>query len=325
MCLDFAPFTLRLTEHSLQERICEIPGFEPLSALGADGELVQIIARKQLTKLLSKRSTIYRRSRLLIIADQVTTPLSEEAALAVSLSLGESTGMYCPRTPSRTKLINIEWSEITLLPAIRDIIARMSSRVFLGEDLARNEEWLHIMKGYTVDAFQAIDILTKYPKNLRPYIGWLFPECKRVRDYYSRVRRLIDPVLKKREEMTQAALAAGQPAPVFNDALEWIKQESKANGTKYDTTTFQLIISTVAVNTTTDALHSTLVALMQHPGALQAVRDEIVQVLKAEGWKKTALYNMKLMDSALKETQRIRPFFLGMKTHPNPRVVYAEG
>ncbi|KAI1200200.1 cytochrome P450 monooxygenase [Nemania serpens] len=276
-----------------QERICEIPGFEPLSALGADGELVQIIARKQLTKLLN----------------QVTTPLSEEAALAVSLSLGEST----------------EWSEITLLPAIRDIIARMSSRVFLGEDLARNEEWLHIMKGYTVDAFQAIDILTKYPKNLRPYIGWLFPECKRVRDYYSRVRRLIDPVLKKREEMTQAALAAGQPAPVFNDALEWIKQESKANGTKYDTTTFQLIISTVAVNTTTDALHSTLVALMQHPGALQAVRDEIVQVLKAEGWKKTALYNMKLMDSALKETQRIRPFFLAMRRSVEKDMVLSDG
>lgn len=201
----------------------------------------------------------------------------------------------------------------------------MSSRVFLGEELARNEEWLRIMKGYTVDAFLAIDVLTKYPTNLRPYIGWLFPECRRVRDYYSRVRMLIDPVLKKREDMAQAALAAGQPAPVFNDALEWIKQESKANNTAYDIATFQLIISAVAVNTTTDTIHSTLVALLQHPGALQAVRDEIVQVLKTEGWKKTSLYSMKLMDSALKETQRVRPFFLGKKTHPNPRRMYAKG
>lgn len=276
-----------------QERICEIPGFEPISAFGVDGELVQIIARKQLTKLLN----------------QVTAPLSDEAALSVSVNMGEST----------------EWREIMLLPAVRDIIARMSSRVFLGEELARNEEWLRIMTGYTVDAFQAIDILTKYPKKLRPYIGWLFPECRRVQDYYGRVRGLIDPVLKKREDMAQAALAAGQPAPVFNDALEWIKEESKANSTSYDTATFQLIVSAVAVNTTTDALHSVLVALLQHPGTLQAVRDEAVRVLEAEGWKKTSLYNMKLMDSALKETQRIKPFFLAMRRSVEADTVLSDG
>ncbi|KAI1118241.1 cytochrome P450 monooxygenase [Nemania sp. NC0429] len=276
-----------------QDRICEIRGFEPASALGENGELVQMIARKQLTKMLN----------------QVTAPLSEEAALAVSVSMGEST----------------EWHEVTLMPAARDIIARMSSRVFLGEELARNEEWLRIMKGYTVDMFRAFDVLTRYPTNLRPYIGWLFPECRRVRDYYGRVKNLVEPVLKKREEMAQAALAAGQPAPEYNDALEWIKQESKANNIKYDTTTFQLIISTVAVNTTTDALHSTLVALLQHPGSLQAVRDEIVQVLKTEGWKKTSLYNMKLMDSALKETQRVRPFFLAMRRSVEADTVLSDG
>jgi len=31
-----------------------IPGFEPVAALGFEGELVQLIARKQMTKLLSK-------------------------------------------------------------------------------------------------------------------------------------------------------------------------------------------------------------------------------------------------------------------------------
>jgi hypothetical protein len=31
-----------------------IPGFEPVAALGYEGDLVQLIARKQLTKLLSK-------------------------------------------------------------------------------------------------------------------------------------------------------------------------------------------------------------------------------------------------------------------------------
>ncbi|KAJ8125785.1 hypothetical protein O1611_g7855 [Lasiodiplodia mahajangana] len=272
-----------------QERIVEIPGFEPLAALGTDGKLVQIIARKQLTKLLA----------------QVTAPLSEEAALAVSINMGESP----------------EWREIMLLPAMVDLVARLSSRVFLGEELARNEAWLQITKGYTVDAFDTINILTKYPTNLRPYISWLVPECKRVRDYYTRAKALIDPVMKKREDMRRVASAAGEPAPVFIDALEWIVQEAKALNSGYDAATFQLILSAVAINTTADLLHSVIVNLIQHPEAMQAVRDEIVQVLSTEGWKKTSLYNMKVLDSVIKETQRVRPFFLGQWKIPESRMI----
>ncbi|KAI0875825.1 cytochrome P450 monooxygenase [Hypoxylon argillaceum] len=276
-----------------QERICEIPGFEPISALGQEGELVQLIARKQLTKSLA----------------QVTVPLSNEIAFAVSINMGES----------------IEWHEINLMSAMNDVTARMSSRVFLGDQLARDEEWLQITKGYSLDAFKAINILTKYPINLRPYIGWIFPECRRVQDYYKRSRALIDPVLKKREDMARAASAADEPDPVFNDVLEWIVQESKALHTGFDAATFQLILSTVAISTTADCLHSVLVNLIQHPEVMQAVRDEIVQVLKTEGWKKTSLYNMKTLDSVIKETQRIRPFFTAMRRSVEADTVLSDG
>ncbi|GAP87065.1 putative cytochrome p450 [Rosellinia necatrix] len=264
-----------------QERICEIPGFEPLAALGESGDLVLLIARKQLTKLLA----------------QVTSPLSEEIALGVSINMGEST----------------EWREIMLMPAIRDVTARMSSRVFVGKELARNEDFLEIVKGYTVHTMAAMIKLSRYPVNIRPYIGWLFPECRRVRDYYSRTQKLIDPVVKKREEAKRAALAAGQQAPIYNDALEWIEQESMGRKTEYDPATFQLIVSTVAINTTTDLLQSVMVDLIQHPETMQAVRDEIVRILRADGWQKSSLYNMKLLDSVMKETQRMRPIFLAIR------------
>ncbi|KAI0816091.1 cytochrome P450 monooxygenase [Xylaria sp. FL0064] len=264
-----------------QERICEVPGFEPLAALGDTGELVQIIARNQLTKLLN----------------QVTEPLSEEAALAVSLNMGEST----------------DWTEMVLMPPLRDITVRMSSRVFLGEELSRNKDWVHIMSNYTIDAVKGANTLSAYNKNLRPYIGWIFPESRRMRDYYWRAKGLIEPIMKSRENLKRAALAEGQPEPVYNDALEWIVQESKKRNSAYDVATFQLIISIVATNTTTDLLHLTLIKLIQHPETLQAVRNEIAQVLKADGWKKTSLYNMKLLDSAIKETQRIDPAFTAMR------------
>ncbi len=190
------------------------------------------------------------------------------------------------------------------MPVLRDITVRMSSRIFLGKELARNKDWLQIMGDYTVDTTKAIRTLTNYTKNLRPYIGWLFPECKRVRDYYRRARELIEPVLKDRENLKRAAIADGQPPLVFNDALEWITQESKESNARYDVATFQLIISVVAIGTTTETLQSVLIDLIEHPETMQAVRDEIVQVLRAEGWKKSSLYNMKLLDSVIKETQR---------------------
>ncbi|TRX95507.1 hypothetical protein FHL15_003465 [Xylaria flabelliformis] len=276
-----------------QERVGEISGFSPVAAIGHSGKLLQIIARKQLTKLLG----------------QVTEPLSEEIAYAVNINLGQPA----------------VWREISITPLLLDITARMSSRVFLGEELARNEEWLYIAKNYTVDAVEALTMLSKYPVNLRRYIGWLFPQCRRVNDHFGRARKLMDPILKKRREMKEAALAAGQPVPVFNDALEWIEQESKALNSGYDAVEFQLVLSVVAISTTSDLLQSTLVELIQHPETMQAVRDEIVHVLRQDGWKKSSLYNLKLMDSVIKETQRIRPFFTAMRRAVEADTVLSDG
>jgi cytochrome P450 len=187
----------------------------------------------------------------------------------------------------------------------------MSSRVFLGEEICRDKRWLDIMTNYSVILIDSIQKLTKYPVAIRRYIAWLFPECGRVYDQWLQARDLIVPVVKKREEAKRAAVAAGQPEPRFNDALDWIEEESRAKGTAADIATFQLILSIVAINTSIDLTQNVLVDLIKHPDALQAVREEMVKVLKAEGWKKTSLYNMKLLDSVIKESQRLKPLFSG--------------
>ncbi|KAK5626154.1 hypothetical protein RRF57_001869 [Xylaria bambusicola] len=260
-----------------EERICEIPGFEPLATLGEDGMLVRIIATKQLTRSIN----------------QVTEPLSEEIALSLSINMGEST----------------DWHEIQVMPALRDITTRMSSRVFLGKELARSKEWLEIMTNYTTATLTAITKLTKYYPAIRPFLGRFTPECKQVQTYYKRARDLIEPVMEQRVALKRAAVAARQPEPVYNDALEWIAKESKEHGFKCDVANFQLMISVVAIGTTSDLLQCTLIDLIRHPETMQAARDEIAQVLQTEGWKKTSLYSMKLLDSILKESQRIKPFF----------------
>lgn len=191
------------------------------------------------------------------------------------------------------------------------MVARVSSRVLLGAELARNEDWLEIMKGYTAEAFKAASTVQRWPVNLRPYIGRLVPACRRVRAFYGRSRKLIDPVMEAREAVKRAASQAGQPVPVFNDALGWLVEESKDRALEHDAATFQLIISVVSLNTTTDLLQTVLVDLIQHPEYIEAVREEVVRVLREHGWQKSSLYNMKLLDSVIKESQRIKPIFTG--------------
>lgn len=94
------------------------------------------------------------------------------------------------------------------------------------------------------------------------------------------------------------------------DAIDWF--ENTAKGRKYDPAIIQLIMALVAMHTTTDMTLQTLLDLCLHPELIEPMRTEIVTVLGTEGWKKTALSNLKLMDSVIKESQRMKPVSSGM-------------
>ncbi|KAF4780766.1 ent-kaurene oxidase [Colletotrichum scovillei] len=256
----------------------KIPGFQPFGFVDDDKKILQVVARKQLTKSLNT----------------ITEPLSLETAFAANLIFGDSQ----------------EWHQLPLKDTILDLVARLSSRVFLGPELCRNEDWLRITKDYTVLSFKAAFKLRAVPLRLRPLLHWFSADCRRTRESLAEAQKLIAPVIEKRRAEKRAAAAAtveGQAAvvPVSNDAIEWA--EAEAQGGAYDAAIFQLTLSFVAIHTTTDLLAQTLIYLASEPDLIDPLRAEIVEVLKAEGWKKSALYNMKLLDSAIKETQRMKP------------------
>ncbi len=202
-----------------------------------------------------------------------------------------------------------EWTDFGLLDVNLSLVARLSSRVFLGEKLCRDVEWLQITAQYPVTAFGAAYKLRLYPKFLRPLVHWFLPECQRLRRQYARARSMIEPVINQRLEEKRKALEEGLPVPTLDDAIEWAQEESKQF--KYDPATFQLAMSNAAIHTTSDLLSQTILELLAHPELIQPLRDEIIEVLRIHGWTKTGLYNLKLMDSVLKETQRIKPIQMG--------------
>lgn len=198
------------------------------------------------------------------------------------------------------------------MPSLLDTVARLSSRVFLGDRLCRDEEWLRITKSYTVTAFQAAQALRVYPRYLRKLAHWFLPECQMVRKQLVEAQNIITPIIEERRRARRAATEAGQSAPEYNDAIDWADQEAALKrSTQYDPVIFQLILSVAAIHTTTDLTCQVILDLAKNPEIIQPLREEIVSVLGAEGWKKTALYNLKLLDSCIKESQRMKPINAG--------------
>lgn len=124
-------------------------------------------------------------------------------------------------------------------------------------------------------------------------------------------RALLKPVIEEREAARSAAIAQGEKdlpvgeAEEYNDALTWLNVTSR--GASYDAAAAQMGLALAAIHTTTDLLTQTLYELAQRPALVQELREEAVSVLKQGGWRKQSLYEMKLMDSVLKETQRVKP------------------
>jgi cytochrome P450 len=63
----------------------------------------------------------------------------------------------------------------------------------------------------------------------------------------------------------------------------------------------------VAIHTAKDLLQVTMFNIARHPEVFKAPRKEIVDVLQKNGLTKTALSGLKLMDSVIKESQRLKP------------------
>jgi hypothetical protein len=109
---------------------------------------------------------------------------------------------------------------MTLKPFVLDLVARLSSRLFVGEELCRNDEWLHLAKNFTLDTFAAGRVLRSWPFALRPIVVWLLPEWNKVRQGTADARRILAPVVEKRLAENRAADAKGLPRPKTGDTIQ---------------------------------------------------------------------------------------------------------
>ncbi|GME38920.1 putative cytochrome p450 protein [Neofusicoccum parvum] len=199
-----------------------------------------------------------------------------------------------------------DWSPVCLAPITPFMAARLSAKVFLGDQLCHNKEWLNISVFYTINAVQAVQKMRHWPPFMRSIVQYFLPEFKMIRNQIKLARTIIEPEIAERKRKRRDAVMTGKPVPRPADALEWM--DAQAEGKPFDKVLAQILMSFVSIHTTSGTLLGLMYDLISHPEHISALRTEIADVLKAEGgWTKTTLHKMKLLDSCLKESQRLHP------------------
>ena len=236
------------------------------------------------------------------------TVVQDSVRIKLTQSLNLITKDLCEETDSTLRDMfgeSEEWRSCYFQRICPDLVARLSSRVFLGPVVAHDQEWLRIAVDYTIKMMSAARALRLWPSALQPFVHYFVPECRALRAQSSVARRIIDGEIQRRRVKWEQDVKNGKPVSKTADSLGWMQELS--HGKPFDLAGGQLGLTFAAIHTTSDLLTKVLYRLCMSPEYMQALREEMISVLTKEGWKKTSLYQMKLLDSLLKETQRLEP------------------
>lgn len=199
-----------------------------------------------------------------------------------------------------------EWHEVVLGADVLTWVSRLSGRILTGDALIRNVDWLRITKDWTLNNATAVQRLKTFPAPVRWPVERVLPICRTVRRDRAAAARILAPILAERKAEIEAAKREGREPCLPDDSIEWFRKSSR--GRPYNDSDLQLELTFVTYITTSDLLGQALLNLGAHPEMVEPLRNEAVEVLKKHGWKKIALTELYILDSFLKETQRLKPF-----------------
>lgn len=185
--------------------------------------------------------------------------------------------------------------------------------MFLGEKICRDKQWLDVSVNYTIHAFVAARDLRLYPSILRPFVHWFLSSTRETRKDIRIASGIINREMEKRKLIREGKLPEEDPPRTHADTLDWF--EEVAAGRPLDIAVAQVGLSLAAIHTTSNLLTNIMYDLTAYPEHIQPLRDEIIAIVREDGGlKKTSLTKMKLMDSVLKESQRMHA--AGIGKHP---------
>ncbi|OHW94725.1 ent-kaurene oxidase [Colletotrichum incanum] len=205
--------------------------------------------------------------------------------------------------------VSSEYGEMSVYQKLLRVVAIVSGIAFVGPDVCHEDEYLNNSIMFTVDLFSAIAELKRWPNwgPIRRIASYFIPQVKKLKEHRARSIAFLVPVIQKRRSTT-ISTAGDKP----KDMLQWLIEKSGKFGVKEDEDIAMVLIllGVAAIHTTTMAVTQTLYDLVGYcPEIIPELRKEISSAQAAHNGviNTEALYQMKLLDSVMRESQRLNP------------------
>lgn len=219
------------------------------------------------------------------------------------------------------------WTKVDLQALTTKSISFFTNRVLVGRKLANDQEFLEsVLELSTVvsDAGLLIDLSPRFLKSI--LARYLVPKRGAFHVYLSKLSAVFEERRKVMQE--HGGSVDRQVRPPFNDsrvgyvlytdlsrqddAIQWILEATPTETPVYDLCVYILYIQFSAIHTSSVSLVNALYDLAIHTEFRDPIKNEIEQVLQEHGgWTKQALRKMKMLDSSLRESQRLYPATTG--------------
>ncbi|KAK5996321.1 Cytochrome P450 monooxygenase gloP [Cladobotryum mycophilum] len=199
--------------------------------------------------------------------------------------------------------------DVPILGTVEKILARSNNRVFVGQPLCRNNDYLKVAAKFSNDVAFFGTIISLLPRILKPVLGRLLAIPNMI--HYKRAAKYLQPHIRQR------FLEFQEKGSTNNDFVTWAIEDAIKNGDKQKLSPEVISTRIITVNfasihsssfTTTNALLDILSSPPAPDGTLllDTLRDEVMRIYTEERsqWTKTGVDRMVRVDSAVKESMR---------------------
>ncbi|OHX00278.1 ent-kaurene oxidase [Colletotrichum incanum] len=200
-----------------------------------------------------------------------------------------------------------DWTSHPIYRTTLRIVAIVSGSVFVGPDVCRNESFIHDSIHFTESVMAAVHILQPWPGWMRPFARFFKRERAHLKtswDHLKSSKRLLIPIIQQRRERV------GTDNATHNDMLAWMMEKQNDWKQTDDDVAGSLVqLGVAATHNTSMTVAQTLYQLAIRPQLVEELREEIRGVYnRSDGnLSPSALHELKLLDSVMKEAQRRNP------------------
>lgn len=219
-----------------------------------------------------------------------------------------------------------EWVSVDMNTIMTRIISRLTSRSWVGKELARTDAWHTANLKTTEQIFITALILKCLPSILRPVVAPVIPTRWKLKKLIDKVLSYLVPMIEQRlRREQQAEENSGKDSyEKPEDVIQWMLDEAEGELRDPKNLARRYVFAVIgSLFPVASGLVDCMYDLAAHPEIIESLRQEIQEVMAEDGgWSKGTAAKLVKMDSFMKESQRINTPTPSKSTHLRVTVAF---